>query len=257
MASPEPGNTSERYRTLLEINNALISNLTQEALFQAIATALRRVVPFERTAIFLHDPDKGALKLFILQSSLRTSYFTVGLELPAGDSHAGWVFQNQRALRRSNLETEREYPAEDLAYHDGIRSYVMVPLIARGTSIGVLAVASTRPHQYSDADARFLQEAANQVALAVENMKAYEQLTVLNARATATAERYRALLEINNAIITHRTRDALFRATIRSLRRVLSFDHAALTLCVRGDRGAQGPARARKRVSAGRNPLRA
>jgi formate hydrogenlyase transcriptional activator len=230
MAIPEHGDTSERYRTLLEINNALISNLTEEALFHAIAAALRRVVPFERTAIFLHDPEKGALKLFILQSSLRTSYFTVGLELPAGDSHVGWVFQNQRALGRSDLETEREYPAEDLAFRDGIRSYVMVPLIARGTSIGVLAVASTRPHQYSDADARFLQEAANQVALAVENMKAYEQLTVLNARATATAERYRVLLEINNAIITHRTRDELFRATIRSLRRVLTFDQAALTL---------------------------
>jgi formate hydrogenlyase transcriptional activator len=230
MASPEPGVTSERYRTLLEINNALISNLTQEALFHAIAGALRRVVPFERTAIFLHDPEKDVLKLFILQSSLPTSYFTVGLELPRGESHVGWVFQNQRALRRSDLATEREYPAEDLAHRDGIRSYVMVPLIARGTSIGALAVASTQPHQYSEADARFLQEAANQVALAVENMKAYEQLTALNARATATAERNRVLLEINNAIITHRTRDALFHATIKSLRRVLAFDHAALTL---------------------------
>jgi len=50
-----------RHRTLLEINNALISNLTREALFHAIAQAVRRVVPFERTAIFLHDAEKDVL----------------------------------------------------------------------------------------------------------------------------------------------------------------------------------------------------
>src|SRR5207249_9301765 len=71
-----PGET-DRHRTLLEINNALIANLTREALFHAIARALRRVVPFERTAIFLHDAEKDVLKLFILESSLPSSYFTV------------------------------------------------------------------------------------------------------------------------------------------------------------------------------------
>jgi GAF domain-containing protein len=56
--APRPGiGEAERHRTLLEINNALISSLDRDALFGAIATALRRVLPFERTAIFLYDPD--------------------------------------------------------------------------------------------------------------------------------------------------------------------------------------------------------
>ncbi len=33
------------YRLLLEVNNAIISNLTRESLFRAIAEALRKVVP--------------------------------------------------------------------------------------------------------------------------------------------------------------------------------------------------------------------
>jgi len=44
-----------------------------------------------------------------------------------------------------------------------------------GPERGVLAVASTIPGQYSDADAGLLQEAANQIGLAIENMKAYER----------------------------------------------------------------------------------
>ena len=61
----QPAGDADRYRTLLEITNALVANLTREGLFSAIATALRRVVPFERIAIFLHDPERDVLRLFV------------------------------------------------------------------------------------------------------------------------------------------------------------------------------------------------
>ncbi len=171
-----------RYRTLLEINNAVISSLTQETLFHAIARALRRVVTFDRTAMFLHDVQRDVLRLFVLESSLRSSYFTVGLEMPSSDSHVGHVLKTQRFLLRRDLATERQYPMEDRAFEDGVRSYVIVPLVVRGAAIGVLAVASVNSRQYSESDAAFLAEAAGQIALAVENMKAYEEIAALKAR---------------------------------------------------------------------------
>jgi formate hydrogenlyase transcriptional activator len=182
---PEPERAveaAERYRTLLEINNAIISDLTREPLFRAIAEALGRVVPVERTAIFLHDPERDVLRLFVLHSALPSTYFVVGLEMSPEDSHVGRVFRERRPLLRRDLEREREYPMEDRAFADGVRSYVIVPLVARGTAVGTLAVASTRTGQYSEADAAFLQEVANQVALAVENMQAYERIARLQAR---------------------------------------------------------------------------
>jgi formate hydrogenlyase transcriptional activator len=188
------------------------------------------VLPFDRTAIFLHDADRELLRLFILESRLPSSYFTVGLELSPADSHVGAVFRHRQPLRRGNLEREREFPAEDLAYGDGVRSYVIVPLIARGTCIGTLAVASTVPDQYDQADAEFLQDTANQVALAVENMKAFEAITLLNARLAAVGDRVRTLLEVNNAIISNLTREALFHTVCEALQRVVSFDRVALAL---------------------------
>src|SRR5919109_2538355 len=91
----QPAGEAERYRTLLDITNALVANLTREALFTAIAAALRRVVPFDRTAIFLHDPQRDVLRLFVLESLLPSSYFGVGLEIPASESHVGLVFQQR------------------------------------------------------------------------------------------------------------------------------------------------------------------
>jgi len=180
---PEPEiGAAERYRSLLEINNAIISNLTRQDLFHAIAVALRRVIPFERTAMFLLDPAAAILRLSVLESSLKTDYFAVGLEMPLDDSHVGWVFRQQRALLRRNLETERKYPMEERALKDGVRSYMIVPLVVRGRSLGTLAVASTTPAQYSEADLELFRDAANQVALALANMTAYEEVAALKSR---------------------------------------------------------------------------
>src|SRR2546427_11590785 len=98
---PETERTAhgERSRTLLEITNAVISNLTRDALFRAIAQALRHVVPFDRIAIFLHDPGRDVLRLLLLESSLPSQYFVVGLEMGPGESHVGWVFHSPEARR--------------------------------------------------------------------------------------------------------------------------------------------------------------
>ena len=48
---------------LLEINNAIINNLTQEALFASAYEAIRRVVSFDRAAFLLYQPEKKTLKL--------------------------------------------------------------------------------------------------------------------------------------------------------------------------------------------------
>jgi formate hydrogenlyase transcriptional activator len=184
-SSGPPGrfrDAGQRYRTLLEINNAIISSLTRDALFRAIAGAVARVMPFDRTAIFLHDPARDVLRLFVLESSLPSTYFHVGLEIPAASSHVGAVFQRQQPLLRRDLEQERTYPAESQALADGVRSFVIVPMTARGRPIGTFAVASTRPGQYDDADVAFLQDVANQVGLAIENMVAYEEIAALKAR---------------------------------------------------------------------------
>ena len=222
---------TERLRTLLEINNALIANLTQDALFRAIAEAVRRVVPFDRTAIFLHDPDKDVLRISILESST-----TVGNELPLGtevsatDSHAGWVFQHREPLVRQDLAEGLRFPVEDRVFAGGFRSYVMLPLVSRGKSLGTLGVASSRPNQYGETDVGFLRDVATQIAMAVENMKVYASISTLNAEVTKAAERSRALLEINNLMISNLTQDALFRAIAQAVRRVIPFDRTALCL---------------------------
>jgi formate hydrogenlyase transcriptional activator len=224
--------SAERYRTLLEINNAIITNLTQESLLNAICEALQHVLPVYRAALTLYQPDRDSLRILALSKHWNTEYFKIGVEMNRRESHSGWVLDQQRPLLRRDLETEWQYPIERRLLDEGIRSYCVVPLILGGKSIGTLNIGSDAKGRYSEEDAEFLREVANQVALAIGNMKSYQEIAALNTKVERTAERYRTLLEINNAIIINLNQHALLQAISTALRRVIPFDRAAFTVYI-------------------------
>jgi formate hydrogenlyase transcriptional activator len=172
----------QRIRVLLEVNNSIITKLSQDDLLRSVCTALRGVLPFNRSAITLFVPDHNTLRIFAQNDEHASDFFSVGRELDRMDSHAGWAFEHQRPLIRRNLDRESESSAERLLAEQGVRSICVAPLIIAGRSIGTLNLASNRPDEYSDADGELLQEIANQVALAVENMRAYEEIRALHAK---------------------------------------------------------------------------
>ncbi len=174
--------SEERWRTLLEINNAIITNLTQAALLHAVTESLRRVIPFDRAGFSLYVPERKTFRLLATESEFSSDYFQVGLELRRGEGVSSWVFDHQQPVLRRDLEKEQQYPNDRRHLADGIYSYCVVPLIIRGKSIGTLNVGSRTRNQYSESDLEFLQEVASQVALAVENMQSYQEIAALKAR---------------------------------------------------------------------------
>ena len=178
-----PGGLAEqRLRILLQVNNSIITKLSQGELLIAVCAALQGVLPFNRSAITLYVPERDTLRIFAQNDDHASEFFSVGRELDRRDSHAGWAFDHQQPLIRRNLDKEKESSTERLLAEQGVRSICVAPLIVAGKSIGTLNLASNRADEYSDADGELLQEVANQVALAVENMKAYEEISALHAK---------------------------------------------------------------------------
>ena len=184
-ASRDPssgGSAEQRLRILLQVNNSIITKLSQGELLLAVCAALQGVLPFNRSAITLYVPERDTLRIFAQNDDHASEFFSVGRELDRRDSHAGWAFDHQQPLIRRNLDKEKESSTERLLAEQGVRSICVAPLIVAGKSIGTLNLASNRADEYSDADGELLQEVANQVALAVENMKAYEEISALHAK---------------------------------------------------------------------------
>jgi formate hydrogenlyase transcriptional activator len=174
--------SEEQNRSLLQINNAIITNLTQQALLRSISKALHPVISFDRCAITLYQPERDSFRFLAVEGELLSDYFRTGLEISRNETCGSWVFDHQRPLVRRDLEKEKQYPNEHRLSAEGIQSMCVVPLALQGKCIGLLSVVSQQRDHYSDEDAFFLQEVANQVALAVQNMQSYQEIASLKAR---------------------------------------------------------------------------
>jgi len=151
---------SERLkRSILHINNAIITNLTEEALLRSISEAVRPFIYFDRCAITLYAPETDTFRFLAVEGALQSDYFQTGLEVGRAETSAGWVFDHQQPLRR-NLEEEQQFANERRLWAEGLRWLCLVPLILRGKTIGTLSVVSREKEPYSEEDAQFLQEVA-------------------------------------------------------------------------------------------------
>jgi formate hydrogenlyase transcriptional activator len=174
--------SEERNRSLLQINNAIITNLTQQALLHSISEALHRVISFDRCAITLYQPERDTFRFLAVEGDLRSDYFRAGLEDSHAETCVGWVFDHQRPLVRRDLEKEAQYANERRLVAEGIQSMCAFPLVFQGKCIGTLSLVSRERDRYSDEDAVFLQEVANQIVLAIQNMQSYQEIDSLKAR---------------------------------------------------------------------------
>jgi formate hydrogenlyase transcriptional activator len=174
--------SEEKNRILLQINNAIITNLTQQALLHSISEALQPLISFDRCAITLYLPERDSFRFLALEGELLSDYFHTGLELSRNETCGSWVFDHQRPLVRRDLKKEQQYPNERRLAAEGIQSMCVVPLVLQAKCIGLLSIVSQQRDRYSDEDAFFLQDVANQVALAVQNMQSYQEIAGLKAR---------------------------------------------------------------------------
>ncbi|HZI86368.1 MAG TPA: sigma 54-interacting transcriptional regulator, partial [Pyrinomonadaceae bacterium] len=152
--------------------------------------AIRPVVPFDRAAFLFYQPESRTLKLVSMNNAEQSEFFRVGKEYKLEESKiSAWVLKHQQVVTRGELEpeqctaSEKELtPGESRLVDEGIQSYCVVPLVAMGTSIGTFTLWSEERNRYTEADAELLREIANQISIAISNMKAYEEIKALKGR---------------------------------------------------------------------------
>ncbi|MGH7791940.1 MAG: sigma 54-interacting transcriptional regulator, partial [Thermodesulfobacteriota bacterium] len=169
----------ERYRIILEINNAIISNLKLHDLFQSIAEAIKEKFSFDVTAITLYDPERDLIRLYTLQASIPLHRIDSSLEVPKDGSDVGWVLDNKKPLVVADLSREGGFSTDKMLLEEGLRSYIVIPLIVGEKAIGAFIVASKIPNKFQEADTEFLSLVAKQIALAVDNARSHEEIEKL------------------------------------------------------------------------------
>ena len=96
------------------------------------------------------------------------------------DDPAGLVWQTQQPLITSNVAELSRWPRLlERVQQYGVQSYCWLPLTTARRRLGALVFTSKQPATYDGSDLPFLQLVANQVAVAVGNALALEEITAL------------------------------------------------------------------------------
>ncbi|HUS16290.1 MAG TPA: GAF domain-containing protein, partial [Chloroflexia bacterium] len=99
-------------------------------------------------------------------------------------------------------DTETDERINPVTRQEGIRSLLAVPIRVTDQSLGVLFVNSYDPHRFAAHEQQVLQVFANQVAVAIQNARLFEERTVYEAR--IVAENTRMARELVTARATQR-----------------------------------------------------
>ncbi len=174
--------TGDRYRGLLAVSEAIVAHRDLPALFHELAGRLRQVVPFDFLSLVLHDAATGTMRLHVLETCEPVPPGTV-IVLPPEDDPAGLVWASQQPLITAGVAELGRWPRLlERTQPYGVQSSCWLPLTTARRRLGALVFTSKQPSTYGAADVDFLQQVANQVAVAVENALAFREIAALKDR---------------------------------------------------------------------------
>jgi formate hydrogenlyase transcriptional activator len=176
----------DRLRFLLDVNNLLVTRLDYPDLLKVICEAVQRVIDADHIGIALYDRESRELRLELIYDkdvgfTRRTRRSDPGLSLDR--SPAGVTFRRGVAavFRRSELNA-LGWNETSVMKATGVESICCVPLVTSNGKLGTLLVGSARPDEFSESDVTLLGHTSAQIAIAIENARAYQRVVKLNAQ---------------------------------------------------------------------------
>lgn len=162
------------FKTLHDVAAAINSTLSLGEVLQRVAECTAKAMNAKACALRLWDREKGVLTLGA-SYGLTSEYLEKGpVEVDKSQIDRDVLAGNLVAIRNVVLDPRFQYPTE--AKQEGIASVLALPLVVRGTIIGVIRVYTAEEHTFTPGEIDLLTAIANLSAIAIENARVYEAL---------------------------------------------------------------------------------
>ena len=170
-----------RAEILLQVTNAISTNLDIEDLLHATSSCLRAYFKHDFAGLALFDAEANQLVTHALDLTKPDQYLFKGVGFPIEGTLNGLAFTSRKPVVRNRIDpNETSWPlASQFFAEQGLKSFYWMPLISHGRPLGVLNLGSRHENALSDEDVNLLQHVASQVAIAVENSLSYKEISEL------------------------------------------------------------------------------
>jgi len=182
--------THDRLRALVDLARTLSASLDLDDVLRRVAGHATAVTGSSACSVSLWDRERDSLVTL-------TGWFgQIAGEMDAGqeefllsDFPASRDVLERQQTRLIRVANEADDPSErTLLAAEGYASLLMIPLVSRGTCLGLMEIVDESDRLWDDADLDFFRTLADIISAAVHN-------AVLRKQSTEAEERYRTLVE--------------------------------------------------------------
>jgi len=221
--SDELQRQNDRLQLLLNLTTRITSSLDLREVLRAIAANIREVMHADAVAVSLPDKASGKSRV-------------VAMDFPHGKGLIKEeLFFTPSAAAKKAMDTlkpvviDTREPEEfmsgtnEIALAEGIKAVCIIPLVNRGRVIGILGTSRTTETPFTPEDVDFLSRTAGQIAIAIENARAFQKVARLG-------DRLQLLLNLTARITSSLDRREVLRAIAANVREVIHADGATVSL---------------------------
>ena len=141
------------------------------------------MIPYDYASVAVYDESAHSLSLYPLDSPLTSGLAGLDTTLPVRDTPAGRALMERETkifTREDLLGIQSNFVSQMLEH--GIESLCCIPLTTRKGELGTLNLASRDERAFAPQDVGFLQQVAAQVAVALDNARAYREIAQLTEK---------------------------------------------------------------------------
>ncbi|MBE0480010.1 MAG: GAF domain-containing protein [Dehalococcoidia bacterium] len=169
--------TAEASENLLALN-AIASCVSQSLdLDEILNSALDKVLDLmqgDTGGILLLDPESQTLSYRVYRG-LSPEFVRGVAGLKVGEGIAGTAAQQGEPIYVEDISVDSRV-TRSVVVAEGLRAFASVPLISKGKVLGVMNIAGHNVRHFSSADVQLLNSISNQIAVAIENARLYQEL---------------------------------------------------------------------------------
>jgi formate hydrogenlyase transcriptional activator len=176
----------DHLRLLFDLNNRIASNLNLHDLLRAVSASVGQIMLCDAVVIHLPKPEDSQLGIFAFAHPFSDELLTAE-DLDALGTYerlyTAEAFRTRRPVIVDPSENDHQCSDAKCIVREDVgnarRSICALPLISHDRVLGVLEVVRWRNPEFSQRDIDFMVQVANQIAIAVENALAFQEIKEL------------------------------------------------------------------------------
>jgi formate hydrogenlyase transcriptional activator len=214
---------NERLDLLLNLTSRITSNLDLRELLRTTSANIRDVVQADAAGVAFFDEGSNKSRIYAVDFPDAKGFVTEELVVTPGHALKRAWGSSKAVIVNTNDREELGPEIYDLLIAEGLDTHCLIPLVSHSRPVGLLILARKGRNLFTPEDVDFLTRASGQIAIAIENARAFQKVSGLG-------DRLQLLLNLTTRITSSLNLREVLRAIAANIREVVHADAVTVSL---------------------------